>query len=90
MRELVELLNWEEDVEGACVLMEQYHFGPEVLYEHLVGLQFGKDNPLASVNFAMKSKLTRLFNRRHEDAKLMKTKAAKLKTEHIKFNPVLE
>jgi hypothetical protein len=58
-----------------------------------VSLQYNsakKINPLASVSPATKSQLTRLFNRRHEEAKLTKVKAIKMKDEHIKFNSVLE
>ena len=36
-----------------------------------------KSNPLAVVPTATKSKLTRLFNKRHEESKLKQTKAAK-------------
>jgi hypothetical protein len=38
----------------------------------------------------VKAKLTRLFNKRHEDFKLKAVKNVKGKSEHIKFNPLLE
>jgi hypothetical protein len=48
------------------------------------------NNPLAEINGQTKAKLTRLFNKRHEDNKLKQTKAVKGKTEHVKYDPVLE
>jgi hypothetical protein len=36
-----------------------------------------KSNPLANIPTATKSKLTRLFNKRHEDNKLKQTKVVK-------------
>ena len=73
------------------MMMEQYHFSPLVLNEHLAALQFNLDkiNPLSEISAQIKTKLTRLFNKRHDDAKLKKEKAAKVKAQHIKFNPVL-
>jgi hypothetical protein len=74
------------------MMMELYHFSPLILNEHLASLQFDLDkvNPLSGISSQVKAKLTRLFNKRHEDAKLKKQKTIKAKTEHIKFNPVLE
>lgn len=48
-----------------------------------------KSNPLAAIPGSTKAKLTKLFNKRHEDNKLKQTKAAKGKNEHIKYDPVL-
>lgn len=38
---------------------------------------------------AAKANLTKQFNKRHEETKLKKAKAGKIKEEHVKFDPVL-
>ena len=48
------------------------------------------NNPLAEISSQTKAKLTRLFNKRHEDNKLKQAKAIKGKNEHVKYDPVLE
>jgi hypothetical protein len=72
--------------------MEIYNINPTILNEHLISLQFNpsKSNLLAGVETATKSKLTRLYNKRHEEAKLKAAKGPKAKVEHVKFDPVLE
>jgi hypothetical protein len=62
-----------------------------ILNEHLVSLQFStnKNNPLSEIASQTKAKLTRLFNKRHEDSKLKGKKAIKPKEDHMKFNEVL-
>ena len=74
--------------------METYSITPTILSEHLASMPYSVDktNPLAAVSSQTKAKLTRLFNKRHEDAKLSKqqSKGVKGKSEHVKFNPVME
>lgn len=54
------------------MLMETYSITPAIINEHLASLYYSSDktNPLTDVPSTIKGKLTRLFNKRHEDAKL--------------------
>lgn len=61
--------------------------------EHLATLTMteNKENPLSSIPSQTKAKLTRLFNKRHEDAKLKQQKTKKGNEQHAaKYDPVLE
>ena len=84
-------------MEEAAYLMEQYRIGPAMVGEHLISLYYTpfSPNPLADVPAAAKGKLTRLYNKRHEEAKLAKAKAKgkggnKEQQKHMKFDPVME
>ena len=91
MEELVAMLK-KENIQGAVELMEGYRLTPLILNEHLSSLTAlsSKTSPLAAIPPAIKAKLTRLFNKRHEDAKLMKKTGKAATQEHAKFNTVLE
>lgn len=54
--------------------MIHYGITPAVLNEHLMSLQFGKDrqNILKDIETIKKSKLTRIFNKKHETLKMKK------------------
>lgn len=72
--------------------MEQYNITPAILNEHLISLTSfgGKDHPLSNVPSQIKTKLTKAFNKRHEEAKLkQKQKGKKVDVTHIKFDPVM-
>ena len=73
-------------------MMELYRISPELITENLVPMtSFKIDSPFASISGSVKAKLTRAFNKRHEDAKLKGKKVKKGTTmEHLKFNPILE
>ena len=77
----------EEVVEG----METYRLTPALLNEHLPVLNTLENRTalLSSIPAATKAKLTRLFNKRHEEAKLKKKKGKTVTEEHLKFDPVL-
>lgn len=45
---------------------------------------------MQTIPTATKTKLTKLFNKRHEDSKLKQTNKAKSKVEHFKFDPLME
>jgi hypothetical protein len=51
----------------------------------------GKENPFSTIPSKTKGALTRMFNKKHEDAKLklQQQKGKSKGTEHVKFNPVL-
>jgi hypothetical protein len=72
--------------------MEQYNITPAIISDHLSSLYFSPDkpNPLAEVPSAVKGKLTRLFNKRHEDSKLKQATKSKGNVLNIKFNPLME
>ena len=92
MNVLVDLLR-HDAIEDALDLMEQYRLTPLALQEHLTSIQTtgDKSSALSDVPPAVKAKLTRLYNRRHEDVKLKAQKGGKAKGEQMaKFNPVLE
>ena len=62
--------------------MEQYNITPAIITDHLNSLYYttGNDkNPLTEVPSAMKAKLTRLYNKRHEDSKMKQVVKAKNK-----------
>ena len=71
--------------------MEMYRITPNLLTENLVPMtSFKTDSPFTSVSTSVKAKLTRAYNKRHEDAKLKGKKLKKGTTfEHLKFDPVL-
>jgi hypothetical protein len=72
-------------------MMEYYSISPAILNDHLATLVTASDksNPLGAIPTAVKSKLTRLFNKLHEDSKLKQQKIKKGGEKHAKFNPVL-
>lgn len=73
--------------------MEQYRISPSIISEHLSSLYCpNSTNPLSDVPSAVKAKLTRLFNKRHEEERLAKIKGkGKQKAEqHVKFDPLME
>ena len=95
-KELSELLR-KDEVEDAACMMEQYRIPPAMVGEHLLALYYTplSSNPLADVPAATKGKLTRLYNKRHEEAKLAKAKAkskggSKEQQKHIKYDPLME
>lgn len=55
-------------------------------------MQFNPDkvNLMAGISSNQKSKLTRLYNKKHMELKLKAAKKEKVKVEHVKFDPVLE
>jgi hypothetical protein len=61
-------------VEQAVIFMEQYRISPPMITDHLTSLYFSADKsqPLAEIPSSVKAKLTRLFNKRHEEARLVK------------------
>jgi hypothetical protein len=72
--------------------MENYNITPAIISDHLSSLNFTNDksNILSSISPAIKSKLTRSYNKRHEDTKLeQQNNKAKVKVDHIKYDPVL-
>ncbi len=71
--------------------MELYNLSPASINEHLPSIVMTPDktNPFGLIPSQTKAKLTRLFNKRHEDAKLKQLKSKKSVVEHLKFNPVL-
>ena len=75
--------------------MEDYNITPATLNQHLVSMMYtGGDkntNPMADISSGIKGKLTRTFNKRHEDAKLRaQAKGPKAKVQHIKYDPLME
>jgi hypothetical protein len=74
--------------------METYNLSPATMNEVLLEVQYNpqKNALLPDVTSSTKSKLTKAFNRRHEEAR-MKGKAKKVAVpvaEHLKYNEVLE
>jgi hypothetical protein len=84
----------EERIEEAVQLMEQYNITPAMIADHLATLHFttstDKYNPLNDIPSAVKGKLTKLFNKRHEDSKMKQAVKGKGKAEHVKFDPLME
>lgn len=63
-----------------------------MINEHLTSLYFSTStdkNPWAEVPSTVKGKLTRLYNKRHEDSKLKATTKSKGVTEELKFDPLM-
>ena len=63
--------------------MEEYRITPAMINDHLASLYYtqkDKQSPLADIPSNVKAKLTRLFNKRHEDAKLKQNAKTKVKT----------
>ena len=48
--------------------METYHITPAILNEHIILIQFNpkKDNLMSEISTQTKTKLTKLYNKRHE------------------------
>jgi hypothetical protein len=91
MEEIAGLMK-NEQIDEAVMLMEEYRLTPAILNEHLITLvTLGqKTTPLATVPPATKAKLTKLFNKRHEDARLKQQKGKNQSVHLVKFDPVLE
>jgi hypothetical protein len=72
--------------------MEQYNITPAMIGDHLSSLYYspGEKNPLGDVPSSVKGKLTRLYNKRHEDSKMKQITKGKGKVEHTKFDPPME
>lgn len=73
--------------------MEHYNITPAMIGDHLTSLNFttstDKSHPLADIPSTVKGKLTRLFNKRHEDSKMKATNKVKAKNDHVKFDPLM-
>ena len=92
MHELVQMMKTDK-IEEAVDIMELYRLNPTILSEHLVSLGSldSKNSPLLSIPGPTKAKLTRTFNKRHEEAKLKGKKGKKgPSNDHQKYDPVLE
>lgn len=65
----------------ALEFMQTYNITPAIISEHLTSLNQGteKTNPMASIPTAIKTKLTKAFNKRHEDARLKQGSKANMK-----------
>lgn len=85
----------DDHIETAIQMMDYYNLTPAVINEHLATLANAPDktNPLTSLASNVKSKLTRLFNKFHEETKLKQQKGKRGGAggeKHIKIDPVLE
>ena len=81
MHEITNLVK-EDHIESTVDFMEQYRITPTILTENLTILTSlsAKQCPLPNVPPNLKAKLTRSFNKRHEDAKLKGKKVNKSTT----------
>lgn len=90
-KELCELLK-QEKVEEAVMLIEKYNITPAMIIEHLASLYYTAStdkNPWVEIPSAVKGKLTRLYNKRHEDSKIKGVNKIKATVEHVKFDPMM-
>jgi hypothetical protein len=64
-----------------------------MITEHLTSLYYTTStdkNPWTEVPSAVKGKLTRIYNKRHEDSKIKAATKSKAVVEHVKFDPLME
>lgn len=70
--------------------MDYYHISPTVISEHLQSLQLGdRQNLMKDISASTKAKLTKAYNRYHENTKFKKKKT-KTAEDFNKYDPVLE
>lgn len=79
----------EGEIEEIVRFMDYYHISPTIITEHLQSLQLGdRQSLMKDISASTKAKLTRAYNKYHENTKFKKKKT--ITTEDFsKYDPVL-